>query len=474
MPILALMVLLSWPVVVGILFSRKDRALALIWSIFAGYLILPQLVEIDLPAFPGLNKHMIPALAAAVMVYFVTRDRARDEPEPPPLGPWVVVLLAMNFAAPILTALTNPDPLIDGINYRPAMSISQGVADLILQFILLLPFLMGYKLLWNARGAELWLRALVLGVLWYTIPMLIELRMSPQINVWVYGYFQHDFIQTIRYGGYRPIVFLEHPLWVALMTMTAFLSAIALARNDRTRRNLLIALYLGCVVFLCKSAGALLQAMMAAPLVAFARPRLMVLVAALVAGVAFSYPTLRTTSWMPLQGIVDTAMSISPERGRSLEFRLMNEEALLERALERPLFGWGGWGRPLFYDPYNGKLASVPDGQWVIWIGARGIFGYMAQFLLLLTPIFAMLRAMPGGRHPARERELVVLGTLSLMLSMNLLDLIPNATITPLTWLTAGALLGNAHRLRQGAADDADLPLNERLLPKKAGIQTVL
>lgn len=474
MPVLALMVLLSWPVVVGILFSRKERALALIWSIFAGYLILPQLVEIDLPAFPGLNKHMIPAMAAAVMVYFVTKDRARDEPPPPPMGAWVAVLLAMNFAAPVLTALTNPDPLIDGINYRPAMSISQGVADLILQFILLLPFLMGYKLLWNARGAELWIRALVLGVLCYTLPMLIELRMSPQINVWVYGYFQHDFIQTIRYGGYRPIVFLEHPLWVALMTMTAFLSAIAIWRNDRTRRNLLIAAYLGCIVFLCKSAGALLQTMMAAPLVAFARPRLMVLAAALVAGVAFSYPTLRTTSWMPLQGIVALAMSISPERGRSLEFRLMNEEALLERAMERPVFGWGGWGRPLFYDLYNGKLASVPDGQWVIWIGARGIFGYLAQFLLLLTPIFAMLRAMPGGRHPPRERELVVLGTLSLMLAMNLLDLIPNATITPLTWLTAGALLGNAHRLRQGVANDADLPLNERILPKKAGIQTVL
>lgn len=474
MPVLALMVLLSWPVVVGILFSRKERALALIWSIFAGYLILPQLVEIDLPAFPGLNKHMIPAMAAAVMVYFVTKDRARDEPPPPPMGAWVAVLLAMNFAAPVLTALTNPDPLIDGINYRPAMSISQGVADLILQFILLLPFLMGYKLLWNARGAELWIRALVLGVLCYTLPMLIELRMSPQINVWVYGYFQHDFIQTIRYGGYRPIVFLEHPLWVALMTMTAFLSAIAIWRNDRTRRNLLIAAYLGCIVFLCKSAGALLQTMMAAPLVAFARPRLMVLAAALVAGVAFSYPTLRTTSWMPLQGIVDLAMSISPERGRSLEFRLMNEEALLERAMERPVFGWGGWGRPLFYDLYNGKLASVPDGQWVIWIGARGIFGYLAQFLLLLTPIFAMLRAMPGGRHPPRERELVVLGTLSLMLAMNLLDLIPNATITPLTWLTAGALLGNAHRLRQAVADEADLPLNERILPKKAGIQTVL
>lgn len=474
MPVFALMVLLSWPVVVGLLFSRLDRQRALIWSLFAGYLLLPMLVAIDLPVFPGLDKSVIPALAAAVMVWFVARDRDPDAPAPPPMGPLVVVLLAMNYASPLLTSVTNPDPLIDGVNYRPAMTISQGVANLMLQFFHLLPFLMGYKLLWNAQGAQLWAKALVLGVLWYTIPMLIELRMSPQINVWVYGYFQHDFIQTIRYGGYRPIVFLQHPLWVALMTMTAFLAAIALARNHRTRRNVLIALYLGVIVVLCKSAGALMQAMMAAPLVVFARPRQMALAAVVVATVAFAYPTLRTTSWMPLQQIVDLAMSISPERGRSLEFRLMNEEMLLERAMERPLFGWGSWGRSLFYDPYSGRLSSVPDGQWVIWLGARGIFGYLGQFLLLLLPIFAAWRAMPRGRHPGHEQDLVVLGALSLMLAMNLLDVIPNATVTSLTWLTAGTLLGNAHRLRQEIAQPASQPAAERILPKKAGIQTVL
>ena len=32
---------------------------------YAGYLLLPPLVEIDLPVFPGLNKAMVPALAAA-------------------------------------------------------------------------------------------------------------------------------------------------------------------------------------------------------------------------------------------------------------------------------------------------------------------------------------------------------------------------------------------------------------------------
>ena len=468
MPIMALLV---WPLVVALLFARRDPQRALIWSILAGYLLLPPVFAIDLPVFPALDKMMIPALAAAAMAYFVVRNRGE---KPPAMGGFVVLLLMMNLISPMATALTNPDPLIDGINYRPGMNFAEGFSNVMLQGMQLLPFLLGYKLLWDAKGAELWCKALVLGVLWYTIPMLIELRMSPQINVWVYGFFQHDFIQTVRYGGYRPIVFLQHPLWVAVMVMTAFLAAIALARNNRTRRNILIALYLGAIMVLCKSAGALVQSLMAAPLVLLARPRQMVLGATVVASVAFAYPMLRTTSWMPLQGVGDLAMSISPDRGRSLEFRMMNEEKLVERAMERPVFGWGNWGRSLFYDPYDGRMSAVPDGQWVIWVGSRGVFGYLSYFLLLLAPVFTLLRAMPRGSKSSHNPELVILGALSLMLAMNLLDLIPNATLTPLTWLTAGALLGNANRLRQGVTDTGIRADSDGTLPKKAGIQTVL
>lgn len=153
MPIFALLVLLFWPVVVAILFSRLDAQRALIWSIFAGYLLLPPLIEIDLPVFPGLNKTMVPALAAAVMVYFVVRDR---DGAAPPMGGFVVLLLIVNFISPMATALTNPDPLIDGINYRPGMNFAEGVSNVMLQGMQLLPFLMGYKLLWTARGAQLW------------------------------------------------------------------------------------------------------------------------------------------------------------------------------------------------------------------------------------------------------------------------------------------------------------------------------
>lgn len=473
MPAFALLMLLIWPVVTAVIFSRMDKQRALIWTILSGYLILPPLLEIDLPMVPGINKAMVPALCAALML-FLRRDPMDKGPSAPEMGPVVTILLVMNFTGPMLTTFTNPDTLFDGINVRPGMSVTQGMADTMLVFMQLLPFYMGYRLLWDARGAQLLLKALVFALLCYTVPMLFELRFSPQTNIIVYGYFQHDFIQTIRYGGYRPIVFLEHPLWVALITMWSFLSAIVLARGNRTARNILIACYLGCIVVLCKSAGALIQALIAAPLIAVARPRMMVVVAALVATVAFAYPTLRTTPLLPVNGIVDLAMSISPERGRSLEFRLMNEEQLVERALERPLFGWGGWGRPLFYDPFDGRLSSVPDGQWVIWLGARGIWGYLAQFLLLLVPIFTMARAIPGGRQAARSPEYLILGCLALMLAMNCVDLIPNATLTPVTWLAAGTLLGNARRLLKGAEQPDNLTMPQGVLPKKAGLQTVL
>jgi len=43
--------------------------------------------------------------------------------------------------------------------------------------------------------------------------------------------------------------------------------------------------------------------------------------------------------------------------------------------------------------------------------------------------------------------ETPYLGALALMLAFNMIDLIPNATLTPLTWLLTGALLGYAEKL---------------------------
>ena len=48
MPAFALLMLLIWPVVTAVIFSRMDHQRALVWTMLSGYLILPPLIEIDL------------------------------------------------------------------------------------------------------------------------------------------------------------------------------------------------------------------------------------------------------------------------------------------------------------------------------------------------------------------------------------------------------------------------------------------
>ena len=123
---------------------------------------------------------------------------------------------------------------------------------------MLLPFLLGYMVLSSTDGVRAWMAALLLAGLAYSLPMLLEVRMSPQLNVWIYGFFDHDFSQAIRYGGYRPMVFLEHGLWVALFGFMAVIAATLHLCEGEARlrlRNGAVLAYLLVVLFLCKSAA---------------------------------------------------------------------------------------------------------------------------------------------------------------------------------------------------------------------------
>ena len=71
-----------------------------------------------------------------------------------------------------------------------------------------------------------------------------------------------------------------------------------------------------------------------------------------------------------------------------------------------------------------------------------------AQFGLLLWPLVLIWRAMS---MQAPDAVSPFVGPLSLMLAINVADMIPNATLTPMTWLMAGALTGYAERLRETA-----------------------
>jgi len=140
------------------------------------------------------------------------------------------------------------------------------------------------------------------------------------------------------------------------------------------------------------------------------------------------------------------AAAISPERANSLDFRFDNEAVLLERAELKPVFGWGSWGRNQILNPYTGEIETVTDGRWVITIGVFGWVGFLAEFGLLAWPVFVLVGKSLNAREAVRTTS-PYLGPIALILGFNLFDLLPNATITTLTFLMSGMLLGHVEGL---------------------------
>lgn len=458
---IAYLMLLIWPAVCLVLFRTQSVERAIVWSILGGYLLLPPLAEFNLPLVPSMDKVSIPNLSVLAILVFATAHKVRLLPE----GRLARVLVGMLIFAAIPTVLTNrepilfevlrdADPILFLVDALPGQSVRDIGSVLIGQVLTIVPFLVARQFLSSDIGLREILLALMGGALAYSIPSLIEIRFSPQMNVWVYGFFQHSFEQTMRAGGYRPIVFLPHGLWLALFVCTAAMAAAALARTtprlDRWKA-ILWTLYLMLFLLACKSAASIAYGMLLVPMVYFAPRRWLIWMSVVFALVAVTYPMLRNLGLVPTDAIVAKVAEVNPDRAQSLGYRFNNEKQLLDRAAEKPAFGWSGWGRSLVRDSEDGEILTIPDGRWIIVFGSFGWLGYIAEFGLLALPILLL------GAFVLRHKEAELspyIGAVALILGITLMDMLLNATLTPFTWLTAGAVLGYVERLnpRRAAA----------------------
>jgi hypothetical protein len=444
---LAFVVLALWPAFSLWLFARLPVGRAVIWTIVGGYMALPPIAAFDLPMMPALDKYVIANLSALMGCLIHARDQILALPR----SRLVIVLLAAFVASPLATILSNGDPMYIGGGFvLPGLRLYDAISVIMSQVLFVIPFFLARAVLSTPEAHRDILRIFMLGGLIYSIPMLIEIRLSPQLNTWIYGFFQHSFDQMMRQGGFRPIVFMPHGLWVAFFAMSAVVAAAALSRDAAVEdrgRLLMVTGYLFAVLVLCKSLASLLYALALTPLILFMPLRMVLWAAGAFAVIAISYPILRGGGLVPVDALVTWAYDFDAERGQSLEFRFMNETILLEKANDRPFFGWGTWGRNLIYDLQTGRNISVTDGRWIIVIGMFGWLGYIAEFGLLTFPLLVLaLRPVPGGVP-------VAVAATALILGINLIDMLPNATLLPITWMMAGALVGYAERLASGAAE---------------------
>lgn len=446
---MANIVMLGWPFVVLAIFATMRREPALIWSIIAGYLVLPESYAFNFPGLPPVDKYFmlfVPAMIAMVLFRPKPGNRAAQTLAQDVAASgdrlagrifWCLTIAL--FAGTVATYVLNGAPVRSGGASMPGVTPYDGLAQAFDIGILFGPYFLARRYLADARSHKELLRILVTAGMAYSLLALFEIRMSPQLNVWVYGYFQHDWRQHIRGDGFRPLVFLRHGLWLGFFFFMVIIAAFAMSRAEpKTRLLFLFAgVWVLATLALSKAVGAFLITLLLVPVALVLPVRQQILVGIAAATFFVAYPVLRPTGLLPLEKVVAAAESYSRERAASLIHRLNNEALLLERANEKPVFGWAGFGRWRHHDD-SGKDVTTSDGIWIIVLGQRGWIGYVSFFGLLIFPMFLMRRA---GRR--KEVDHLQSGMI-LILGGNLIYMLPNSTLNPVTMLLAGALAGFA------------------------------
>ena len=112
---------------------------------------------------------------------------------------------------------------------------------------------------------------------------------------------------------------------------------------------------------------------------------------------------------------------------------------MIEQIQTHLWFGFSNVGRAMLRDEVTGRVLRSFDGFWIVSLTAGGVVELVCVFGLLLIPVFRAWHAFPRIRSPM-ERALVA--GLSLMVTINVVDLLPNSTTEGYLTLLSGALAG--------------------------------
>jgi hypothetical protein len=352
---------------------------------------------------------------------------------------WVDIPMALWCCTPLGSSLSNGLGVYDGLSAILGRLVFWGV-----------PYLIGRVYFSEpAKMRDLMIGIFIAGLIYMPL-CVFEIIMSPQLHKMVYGFHANaTFGQNKRLGGWRPVVFMQHGIMLGTWMATACISAIRILRlrekkwlpNGYLPWFWLSTLLLIIVTILCKATGALVLLLLGILLLETATLLRNKIPLYILIVVPILYCALRATGTLPAETVIEWTNTISTdtERVGSVAFRLDNEAILVDKAMEQPLLGWGGWRRSFVRDA-EGAILSVPDGLWVIAIGENGIFGLVVLGAVFLLPQFFMLGFWKPQKWGSGDAGFVLLA--SVLLGLFTLDCLMNDMFNPLLVAVAGGLSG--------------------------------
>lgn len=468
--------LLFVPIAIAVFGGSKNKLAAFVALYFGGTLFLPEHAALDFPLLPPLNKNGFVAMVGLLGAVVFMRGKLRSSKPFRGVDLAFLIVVLGNFG----TALTNTDPQVFGDPIKlpngevlgetimlQGMTPYEIVSNVTRDFIgVFLPFFLGRALFRTREDAVILLRGAVVFGLIYIPLMLFEMRMSPQLHNWTYGYHANLVSHAARGGGFKPTVYLNNGLAVAMFILATILCAAALMKARHKIFGMPSALPLALLfgaLMVSRNVGAAIYALAAVPTVLVSGGKTASRMAMVLVLLVVSYPSTRASGIFPADELTEFAGSYSEERAQSLHTRFFNEDILYERASERLTFGWGGYGRNRIFDRF-GKDVSITDGEWIIWVGGRGIVGFTGLFGLLLLPILSARRKIKRIRRPEDKK---IIDAMILLCALNAVDLLPNGLFTKLPFMWAGALAGLASGMAKQSDEESRQPLARAALPGK-------
>ncbi len=440
-------VMFGWIPVVIYLFSRLKPRTAVITAFIMAWLFLPN-VSYPLPGFPDYTKMSATCwgiFIAAAMFDMESLSRFRFRFIDLPMVIWCL--------CPIASSLTNDYGLYDGLAVGLTQTVTWGF-----------PYFIGRVYFSSLEGLKELAIGIFIGGMVYVPLCLFESRMSPQLHNLVYGFQQHTFIQTYRWGGWRPMVFLSHGLMLGVWMMSASVMGVWLWFSGvlRSWKGLSMAWMVPLLLFTtvwCRSTGAV--ALLLIALIALFLSRTMktpILLILIIAVPVFYLSTRGSGVWSGENLISFIEQHISAERAESLRFRMYNENILVEQAMKKPLYGWATWGQARVYDE-EGKDLSVTDGLWIIAFGNHGLTGLISMTLSLLVPVMLLTWRYPATRWS--DPKVAPAAASSILLCVYMVDNLFNAMTNPVFILIAGGISG---LVTVKAALEDELPVLKKMV----------
>ncbi len=433
----AQIVILLWLPIVTFIFLQFSPRRAVIISFLVAWLFLPQRAGFVFSGIPDYTR--ISATCYSILLLTFIFDSKRIQYFK---FSWLDLPMLILCICPFFSSITNGLGAYDGLSSTLSVTVQFG-----------LPYFLGRIYLNNLSALNQLAKSIFFSGLIYLPLCLYEIRFSPQLHNMIYGYHAHSFAQTIRYGSFRPTVFMIHGLEVGMWMMAVTLIGIWLWQAKVIKQiwsipiiGLVVALIITFI--LVKSTGAYLYLIYGVFILFVAkklRRSLALLILIITISVYLSFASTGNFSTKNAEPVLSAiATNISTARAQSLEFRLENEELLIEKALERPIFGWGGWGRNRVYD-YNwrGELVdvSVTDSLWILTYGQRGLVGLVSLYTAFFVPVLIFTIK----RYPARywfHPQVAPTASLVVVITLYMLDNLLNAQFNPIFVLICGGVTG--------------------------------